>query len=415
MATDANRARGLVGPRRPAAGALATAWADWRPSVLLAARALLVTRVVLWLVAIAAVEIAGISARAADFDPEGLTRPYGELGNLLLAPAARWDSVWFLSIAHDGYSDAARTAFFPLYPLLARGVVGGLLLSFAASLIGLAALHRLGQIELGEPAARAAVWLIACFPASFFLTAVYSEGLFLALSVGALLAARRERWVWAAVFGCLAAATRSAGIVLLVPLVMVWWTQRPRRGRDAAWLALVPLGLAAYCAGLAIAGLDGLAPFHAQDVWFRSFAGPFAGAWDGAVAAFDGARQLLSGSRTPVYFARAGGDPYINAAHNLELFAALVAAVPALIGVWRRLPPAYGAYVVVALALPLSWPVEPQPLMSLPRFELALFPLFLWLGWWAVRGRRRLLVLCGLMFALQALAVSEFATWHWFA
>ena len=370
---------------------------------------------VLWLVAIAAVEIAGISARAADFDPEGLTRPYGELGNLLLAPAARWDSVWFLSIAHDGYSDAARTAFFPLYPLLARGVVGGLLLSFAASLIGLAALHRLGQIELGEPAARAAVWLIACFPASFFLTAVYSEGLFLALSVGALLAARRERWVWAAVFGCLAAATRSAGIVLLVPLVMVWWTQRPRRGRDAAWLALVPLGLAAYCAGLAIAGLDGLAPFHAQDVWFRSFAGPFAGAWDGAVAAFDGARQLLSGSRTPVYFARAGGDPYINAAHNLELFAALVAAVPALIGVWRRLPPAYGAYVVVALALPLSWPVEPQPLMSLPRFELALFPLFLWLGWWAVRGRRRLLVLCGLMFALQALAVSEFATWHWFA
>lgn len=416
MATEANRARGLVGARRLASVSTASAvWADWRPSVLLAARALLITRVVLWAVAIAAVEIAGISSRAADFDPAGLTRPYGSLGNLLLAPAARWDSVWYLSIARDGYADAAHTAFYPLYPLLARGVVGGLLLSFAASLIGLATLHRLGRIELGEPAARAAVWLIACFPASFFLTAIYSEGLFLALSVGALLAARRRRWAWAAMLGCLAAATRSAGVVLLVPLAMLWWTQRPRRLRDGAWLALVPLGLLAYCLGLAIAGQDGLSPFHAQDVWFRSFAGPFVGAWDGAVAAFDGARQLLSGSRTPVYFTAAGGDPYVSAAHNLELFAALVAVVPMLIGTFRRLPPAYGAYVVAALALPLSWPVEPQPLMSLPRFELALFPLFLWLGWWAVQRRLRLPLLCIAMFAMQAIAIAEFATWHWFA
>src|SRR6476646_4959472 len=123
MATDANRARGLAGARRPAlARSVAAVWADWRPSVLLALRALLITRVVLWAVAIAAVEIAGISSRAADFDPSGLTRPFGTLGNLLLAPAARWDSVWYLSIARDGYADAAHTAFFPLYPLLARGV-----------------------------------------------------------------------------------------------------------------------------------------------------------------------------------------------------------------------------------------------------------------------------------------------------
>src|SRR5262245_21274568 len=116
MALDASRARGLVGPRRLAIAARAReAWVDWRASLLLAARALLVTRIVLWGAAIAAVEIAGISGRAADFDPAGLTRPYGSLGDLLLAPFARWDSVWYLSIAHDGYADATRTAFFPLY------------------------------------------------------------------------------------------------------------------------------------------------------------------------------------------------------------------------------------------------------------------------------------------------------------
>jgi hypothetical protein len=116
-----------------------------------------------------------------------------------------------------------------------------------------------------------------------------------------------------------------------------------------------------------------------------------------------------------VYFTAAAGDPFVNAFHNLELFASLLAVVPMVVGTLRRLPLAYGAYVVAALALPLSWPVGPQPLMSLPRFELVLFPLFLWLGWWAARGRGRLIVLGAAFLGLQTWAVAEFATWHWVA
>ena len=48
----------------------------------------------------------------------------------------------------------------------------------------------------------------------------------------------------------------------------------------------------------------------------------------------------------------------------------------------RRLPLAYGAYVIAALALPLSYPVTAQPLMSLPRFLVVLFPLSMWLAAW---------------------------------
>lgn len=396
---------------------LRAAWDLWRPSLLLALRAFAATRAVVWLAGVGAARFAGISDRAGDFDPAGLTRPYGELGNLLVAPAARWDATWFLAIAHDGYADAARAAFFPLYPLLARGLLGGIAVSAVAAVLGLAALHRLARLELGERAATATVWLLACFPMAFFLSAVYSEALFLALSVGAVLSARQGRWAWAGALGALGAATRSAGVLLVVPLALLWWrgSARPRRARDLAWIALVPAGLGAFCAGLALGGLDPTAPFRAQEVWLRSFAGPFGGIPDGAVAAFDGARQLLSGSRTPVYFRAAGGDPYSVAAHNLQLFAFLLAAVPAVVGALRRLPPAYGAYALAALALPLSYPVAPQPLMSLPRFELVLFPLFMWLGWWAARGRRRLVVLGGAFLAGQALAAAEFATWHWVA
>lgn len=400
--------------------ALADAW-----------RALWISRLLVWAAAIAAVALFGLSPRADDFDPAGLTTPFGATGDLLAAPLGRWDSVWFLQIAAEGYDDGARTAFFPLYPLLVRiagapfgsGLIGGALLSTVLLGVALVLLHRLVALDYDRAVARNAVLVTALFPMSFFFSAVYSESLFLALSIGAVYAARRERWAWAGLLGMLAATTRSAGVLLLVPLAMVYlWdvarpslaTRRPLRP-DALWLALIPLGLGAYCALLALGGQDPLAPFRAQEVWFRSFAGPFAGAWDGLAAAWQGARQLLSGAREPVYFTAAGGDPFLAARHNIELFAWLVLALVATAGVLRRLPAAYGAYVVAALALPLSYPVAPQPLMSLPRFVAVLFPLAIWLALWMTGRRlRERLVLTAFAVAL-IVYTGIFATWHWVA
>src|SRR5205085_9926116 len=89
----------------------------------------------------------------------------------------------------------------------------------------------------------------------------------------------------------------------------------------------------------------------------------------------------------------AGGDPMAVGWHNLELFGFLVLGLVAVVGVLRRLPRAYGAYVVTALALPLSFPVGPQPLMSMPRFLPVLFPPFLWLALACRTPRRRAVVL----------------------
>jgi hypothetical protein len=400
--------------------ALADAW-----------RALWVSRLLVWAAAIVAVLLFGLSDRAADFDPAGLTTPFGAAGDVLAAPLGRWDSVWYLAIADGGYGGGAREAFFPLYPLLVRvagvpvgsALVGGALLSTALLGVALVLLHRLVALDHPRAVARNAVLVTALFPMSFFFSAVYSESLFLALSIGAVYAARRERWTWAGILGMFAATTRSAGVLLLVPLaaIYLWDVGRPslRTRRtlraDVLWLGLVPLGLALYCGLLALGGHDPLAPFHAQDVWFRSFAGPFVGAWDGFVAAWEGARQLLSGAREPVYFTAWGGDPFVGARHNVELFAWLVLALVATAGVLRRLPAAYGAYVVAALALPLSYPVGPQPLMSLPRFVAVLFPLAIWLALWMTgRAARERIVLTAFAVAL-AVYTGIFATWHWVA
>jgi Mannosyltransferase (PIG-V) len=394
-------------------------------------RALWISRLLVWAAAIVAVLLFGLSPRAADFDPSGLTTPFGATGDVLAAPLGRWDSVWYMAIASGGYGDGAREAFFPLYPLLVKvagaplhsTLVGGALLSAALLGVALVLLQRLVALDYERAVARNAVLVTALFPMSFFFSAVYSESLFLALSIGAVYAARRERWAWAGALGALGATTRSAGVLLLVPLAMIYlWdtgrpslrTRRPLRA-DALWLALVPLGLASYCGFLALGGHDALAPFHAQEVWFRSFAGPFVGAWDGLVAGVQGARQLLSGAREPVYFTAAGGDSFLVARHNIELLVWLGLALVAVGGVLRRLPAAYGAYVVAALALPLSYPVGPQPLMSLPRFVAVLFPLAIWLALWMTgRVLRERLVVAGFAAAL-AVYTGIFATWHWVA
>ena len=98
-------------------------------------------------------------------------------------------------------------------------------------------------------------------------------------------AARSGRWAWAGALGGLAALTRNSGVLLLVPLVLLFLygrgTQRDRRRAPrwrratacaaALWLALVPLGLALYLAWRAIALGDAFAPFHAQALWLRHF------------------------------------------------------------------------------------------------------------------------------------------------
>jgi hypothetical protein len=384
------------------AAAVADAW-----------RALLVSRLLVLAAGAAAFALLPLSHRAPAFDPGGVTTPYGPAGDALAASFARWDSVWYLAIANDGYAgdDPRRAAFFPLYPLLVRSVdtvvrdpiVAGVLVSVACFAAALVLLHRLTALELGAPAARMAVWALALYPGALFFSMVYSEALFLALSVGAVYAGRTGRWAWAGAAGALAAATRSAGVLLLVPLALLWLRQPGggrRRLRDAAWLLLVPAGLAAFSLALAIGRGDALAPMDAQETWYRSFAGPYAGAWQGLTAAWSGVHDL--------------GDP--AARHNVMLFAFLVAAIPAVVGVLRRLPAAYGAYVLTALALPLSWPVGPQPLMSLPRFLAVMFPLFMWLGAWLARGGtlRRAAVLAPSAAGLAA-ASAVVATWHWFA
>ncbi len=403
--------------------------------------ALWTSRLVVLLAGVLGVLSFGTAPGARQFDQLRLTAPFGYFGNLLVSPLARWDSAWYLAIAQGGYDhNPERTTFFPLYPMLVRGVgevfrsdlIAGVVISLVCFAVGLVVLYRLTELELGDERARICVMLLAFSPMAYFFSAVYTESLFLALSVGCIYQARRGRWAWAGVLGAIAAASRNTGVVLVVPIVLFFLygpradragplnppagllgRLRPRYplGRELSWALLVPIGLVAYILFLALTTGDGLTPFSAEQYWYHHFAGPLGGVWEGAVAAWDGIRQLLHGPAPPVYFTAAGGNPLTVAGQNLMLFGFLVLGFVAFVGVVRRLPFAYAAYTFAAIAPALSYPITPQPLDSLPRYEVVLFPLFMWGARW-VHARRIEPQVIACLAVLLGLFTAEFATWR---
>ena len=395
-----------------------------------------------------ALQIGAATGAAAAYDPNGLTTPFGYLPNAIFAPLARWDSVWYLTIAAHGYADnVQRMAFFPLYPALIHVVgwftsselVAGVLISLAAFAAGLALLHRLVLLDFSREVADTTVMLLSFCPMAFFFSAVYSESLFLALSVGCIYAARRERWWLAGALGGLAALSRNGGVALILPTAAIYlygprsaaaaiptrWAgqvltgvrrllPRYRLCAEAGWLLLIPAGLGVYLAYLGLRYGHALAPFNAEAAWYRHTTFPGTTIYRGAKQAYNGLRQLIHGPPPPAYVPSYAQAAISAALQDICLFLFLILAVVALLDGLRRLPPSYSLYAFALLVLALSDPVSLQPLASLPRYTLVIFPLFIWGAQFVTRHRITVPALCS-MAVLLGLFTVEFATWRWVA
>ncbi len=183
--------------------------------------------------------------------------------DLLRALLGNWDARLYLSVAEHGYETTGDPAnfivFFPLYPLLIRylsdivePVFAGLAITTVTSIAGhtllILYLQRLGFTP--KQAWRSTVLFFA-FPSAVFFTALYTESLFLLLSVCTLTLLHRERHGWAGLLGFCAALTRPVGILLLVPFAFSLFRGRPFSIR---WRTLLPFMFvpAGFCLYLAI-------------------------------------------------------------------------------------------------------------------------------------------------------------------
>jgi hypothetical protein len=328
--------------------------------------------------------------RGWEFSP--LSTHLGAAGNALLGPATRFDAAYYLSIASHGYTSRPDLpVFFPLYPLLIHGlsyltgsdVIAGVAISWASFGIALVLLHRLAELELGNRAADATVLLLAFTPLSFFFTAVYTESLFLLLSVGTIYAARRERWALAGILGALATLTRVTGILLVVPILIMHLPSRRRPGRHLGWVLLMPAALVGYLAFLAASGFSWLAPFQDEAHWDRHTTGPIGGIELAVRLAIRSAGAIVRGAH-PLYNPTRFG-PLSPAGQSIYLLLVLLIAGVALASCLRRLPLEYGAFAAIALMMCISSPRPGQPLFSLDRFVLTIFPLWMAAGAWIAK------------------------------
>jgi len=316
-----------------------------------------------WLVARALVGGALGVARYGFGELEGLRRPPA-LDQGLFA----WDAAFYRDIAEHGYGSArAGLRFFPLVPLLARGlgtVLAGndalalLVIANVSALLFGALLYRLALGETADPGiATRAVWFAAVLPPALTLVMGYAEATFLLLSAAMFLAFRNRRWWWATVAGVLAGLTRPAAALLAVPAAVEaarGWRSASigdRLGRAAAVLSPL-VGTACYLVWVGREYGDTWLPFRLQSEQRRrgGFADPFSSILDGFGDLFGGDRF---GSGLHVVWALA--------------FVALVVVIA------RRLPASYTAYAGATVVFALS----AENLDSFERYAMSAFPLAL--------------------------------------
>ncbi|GAC1388914.1 MAG: hypothetical protein NVSMB38_01030 [Ktedonobacteraceae bacterium] len=330
---------------------------------------------------------------------------------------SRFDTGFYIDIAQHGYWSAATLrgqsnwAFFPLYPLLIHLVAfpfsasqhhaylfAGLAVTNISALFALLYFYKLTARELNTRIASRAVMYLAFFPMSFFLSTVYPEALFLALSLACVYYARLRLWWVAGLFGGLASLTRPQGLLLLAVVTWEYWQvvseqfvplQGQLQGffaciRDwvhsrflGLWLALrtlpfwlgvvtllqIPLGLALFCCyGKWKVGT--FLPFEITEKngWGRSFIDPVSS----LIA-------ILTHPHPP--------SPYNWSFYSLNVLV-IIGFLLLLVPIFRKLPAIYGIFALVFIIMPLCT----TSIQSSARFYMEVFPMYMLLALWTTRG-----------------------------
>ena len=292
-----------------------------------------------------------------------------------------WDSFWYLDIIQNGYSTASRIpelpgqtnfAFFPLYPLLVKGLgslmgdryfIAGLLISNICLLLSAYVLYRLVALERSPRFARRTVKYLFLFPVSFILSGLFTESLYLLLSLLCFYLARQQRWWLAGLCGGALSATRTLGVLIALPLSFDYLRSRRFNFKAIRWnvlfLALVPLGLIAFSIYSYRETGDFFFFKTNQADWGREVVNPVLSFWRAIV------KTISEGS-----------------AKTLVEIVFCTAALGVLIRFYRALDFSYWLFGMYSILIPLS-----AGIASMPRFTIPIFPLYIGL---AILGQNKL-------------------------
>lgn len=273
---------------------------------------------------------------------------------------ANWDGGHYLGIA-GSYNKDYQYAFFPLYPLLINLVnkltghflMAGILISIISGLLAVNLLYKLIALEFDKQHAQKTVLALLFFPMSFYFLTVYTESLFLLLTVATFFFARKRQLLLATFTAALASATRLAGLAVVSGLI-INIILSGGINRKNWFIAFAPLGFVLYSYYLYQHTGDPFYFITAEGHWQRQLVVP-------GSAIFKSFQQLI----VPGFIAQ-------NFGAFLD-FLFTVFGIGLVLRVWKKLSIDYASFSIISLILPLSSPT----LAAVPRYLLTIFPIFI--------------------------------------
>jgi hypothetical protein len=329
-----------------------------------------------------------------------------DIGVPFLDLFSRWDSAYYANIAMFGYPHqiTARWAFFPGYPILI-GLLGrfltitvqlrlipavylaGFLVSNVTFFGAVYYLSRFSVMTLNNRRlAYISAALLAFYPAGVFLSAVYSDSLFLLLTISSLYYCWRDNLGRSAVLGFLASLTRPVGVLLVAPIVYRLLQDSSRRNAVRSYLPIVGIMLG-FLSFVAYSQLM-TGTMFASSIAERSFWLVYFNPYDRLMGDL---REILA---NPIIL------PY--------LVLSLSAVVTYIQRVKNRDETAIGLYAVCLLAAYLI-----SPLDSFPRYSITLLPMYWSFSRWSEHSAARVLI-CTLFLILLVIGTALFVNWYRF-
>ncbi|MFA0823377.1 MAG: hypothetical protein ACC612_10870 [Methanomethylovorans sp.] len=307
------------------------------------------------------------------YESIGISQSYWT-GNIWLDIWGVWDAGWYMTISQNGYTagpfeqlilEQTNIAFFPLYPLLMRffgyilgnHYIAGLIISNICLFISCIYLYKLVKLDFDKYTASKSVKYLLFFPTSFILSGVFSESLYLALTVICFYYARTGKWQTVGIIGFFLALTRSTGVLVVLPLLYEGIVPLLNENKNLRsikfsrkeisplfYLLLIPLGLIFFMIFNYYLTGDFMAFAHAQLAWDRHLTNPL--------------YVLITGYKSSVYTA-------------FEAIFTLLFSFIILLS-YRKIRFSYWLFCMYSIFIPLS-----TGIMSMPRFISVIFPIYI--------------------------------------
>jgi Gpi18-like mannosyltransferase len=202
----------------------------------------------------------------------------------------RYDAPYYIKIAVEGYEFSlekfSSINFFPFYPILIKifnlligNLIGGpkiigYLISNISLVIASIYLYKLIRLDFNEDISMKSVFYMLIFPTSFYFSIIYTEGLFLLLTISAFYYARKKQWLVASILGFFISLTRVMGVFIFIPFLIEYLDLNfnslkislKKIKKDILYLLLIPAGLFSFMLYQYIKFKDPLAFYHAKSI-----------------------------------------------------------------------------------------------------------------------------------------------------